>query len=87
MLGTRYEEYEQMKNGLPFVLNAGIRRDRYNLSKETNWHENLEIQFCVNGEGELLSDGRRYPFCENDVAVINSNSIHYTVPTFVSRWI
>ena len=78
MLGTRYEEYEQLRNDLPFVLNANIKRSYYNLSKENNWHENLEIQFCVSGSGTLFLDGKKYPFCENDMALINSSVIHYT---------
>ena len=78
MLGTRYEEYEQLRDGLPFVLNVNIKRNRYNLSKETNWHENLEIQLCKKGSGTILLDGGKYPFCKNDIAVVNSNVIHYT---------
>ena len=39
VIGTRYEEYEQLRNGLPFVLNAYIERSCYNLSKENNYAE------------------------------------------------
>lgn len=78
MLGTRYEEYEQLRNDLPFVFNGNIKRNYYNLSKENNWHENLEIQFCINGHGLVLLDGKKYIFNKNDIAVINSNIIHYT---------
>lgn len=78
MLGTRYEAYEQTRDGLPFVLNTDIKRSRYHFSKETNWHENVEIQFCTQGEGTVLLDGKRYPFCQNDIAIANANVIHYT---------
>lgn len=78
MLGTRYEEYEQLRNDLPFIFNGNIKRNYYNLSKENNWHENLEIQFCVNGCGTLFLDGKKYPLCKDDMAVVNSNAIHYT---------
>lgn len=78
MLGTRYEEYEQMRNGLPFVLNANIKRNRANISRETNWHENLEIEFCQKGSGVIILDGEKYSFSEGDIAVVNSNIIHYT---------
>lgn len=78
MLDTRYEEYEQHRNGLPFVLNADIKRDWHHLSKETNWHENLEIQFCTKGRGTVWLDGEKYSFGPQDIIVANSNVIHYT---------
>lgn len=78
MLGTRYEEYEMLKTGLPFVLNADIKRNSYNLSKETNWHENLEIQFCMDGAGTVLLDGKKHSIHKDDIVLINSNVIHYT---------
>jgi AraC-like DNA-binding protein len=78
MLGSRYEEYGQVRKGVPFVLNANIKRTPFNLSKETNWHENLEIQFCQSGSGTVLLDGRKYAFNQGDIAVANTNVIHYT---------
>lgn len=78
MLGTRYEEYAQLQDGLPFVLNTDILRNRYLHSKENNWHENIEIQFCTKGSGTVLLDGNTFTFIQNDIAVVNSNVIHYT---------
>lgn len=78
MLKTRYEQYEQSRGGLPFVFNPNISRDRFNSSKEANWHENLEIQYCIKGSGSVLLDGKIYPFYKNNFAVVNSNTIHYT---------
>ena len=78
MSGTRYEEYEQLRDGLPFVLNADLIRTRFHLSREHNWHENLEIQFCTEGSGSVFMDGHQYSFQTQDIAVINSNVIHYT---------
>lgn len=78
MLGTRHEEYSQLNSGIPFVLVADIERSRYNLSSENNWHENLEIQLCTKGSGTVFLDGKKYAFCKGDIAVVNSNVIHYT---------
>lgn len=78
MLGTRHEEYEPLTNGLPFVLNANLHRTKYDCSKENNWHDNLEIQICAEGSGNVLLDGEKYPFGKNDIVVINSNVLHYT---------
>ena len=77
MLGTRYENYEN-SSALPFVLRTNILRTPHNLSREQNWHEELELQLCTGGEGQLLLGGEKYPFRRNDIAVVNSNVLHYT---------
>lgn len=41
-----------------------------------NWHENLEIQFFVDGKGRVLLNGERLEVKKNDIAIINSNSLH-----------
>ena len=78
MLGTRHEEYEQFNEDLPFRLNANLKRTNFLRSKENNWHENIEIQVCTQGNGNVLLDGKKYLFSKNDVVVINSNVLHYT---------
>lgn len=78
MLGTRHEEYIRFKEGLPFFLQTDISRSHTNFSKESNWHDNIEIQMCISGHGFVLLDGERYEIEENDIAVANSDVIHYT---------
>ncbi len=78
MLGTRHEEYSGLINGIPFMFNNGIKRTFFNCSKENNWHENLEIQICNDGEGTVILDGERYLFNKGDIVVVNSNVLHYT---------
>ncbi len=75
---TRYEKYENLTNKLPFVLNVDIIRTPISYSEKQNWHDNIEIQLCTKGRGVILIDGKEYSFCENDIAIIGSNSIHYT---------
>mgnify|MGYP002519925783 CR=1 FL=1 len=57
MLSTRYEEYVNFNNNLPFVLSAGLKRTLTNRSTAANWHDNIEIQICTEGEGYVLLDG------------------------------
>lgn len=78
MLGTRHEEYGSLTDGLPFVLNTDIKRTFSNYSKETNWHDEVELQLCLEGSGTVLLDGKRYPFGKDDIAAVGSNVIHYT---------
>ena len=76
MVATRHEEY--VYNNIPFVLNADLKRTYYNRSAESNWHENLEIQFCISGSGTIVLNGEKYDFQKDDIIVVNSNVIHYT---------
>ncbi|MBO5019516.1 MAG: helix-turn-helix transcriptional regulator [Clostridia bacterium] len=78
MLQTRYEEYASIPQNLPCVFNKGIKKTSINYSKNANWHDNLEIELCTNGQGYILLDGENHGFCKNDIAVVNSNVIHYT---------
>lgn len=78
MLGTRHEEYGNLVNGLPFVLHINLQRNAFYCSKENNWHDEPELQFCVEGSGTVLLDGVAYPFRKNDLVAVDSNVLHYT---------
>lgn len=78
MLQNRFEEYLSFTNNIPFILRSKIRRSASVYSKESNWHDNLEIELCTKGRGSILIDGKRLEFSMGDIAVINSNAIHYT---------
>lgn len=78
MKKIRHEEYENVEYTKPFKLFANIERSRSNCSAEMNWHENMEIEICTKGQGVVLLNGKQYPFSQNDIAVVNSDVIHYT---------
>lgn len=78
MIGIRYEEYDTRAGGIPFVLYDDLHRTPLTCSSAANWHDNIEIQFCIDGEGTVLIDGERYPFLPEDIVLVNSGSIHYT---------
>ena len=74
----RYEQYTNAHGQPPFVLIDDLKRTSILSSKSHNWHENIEIQLCKEGEGFVLIDGECYDFKKGDIAIIDSNSIHYT---------
>jgi len=78
MIGTRYENYSEGNSELPFILNNDLIRTPLNFSKEYNWHEDLELQICLDGQGWVLLNGEKYEFKKDDVAVVCSDVIHYT---------
>ena len=74
----RHEEYTEASGHAPFILNDNIERTANLYSESQNWHENIEIQFCKQGEGGVLIDGKHHAFSKGDIALIDSNSVHYT---------
>jgi len=78
MKKTRHEEYSSFIDELPFSLQIGLERTLLTCSAEKNWHDNFEFQFCDEGEGEVLLDGKKYPLKKDTVVAVNSNVIHYT---------
>ena len=78
MIGIRYEEYDTQTDGIPFVLYDDLHRTPLTCSPAANWHDNIEIQFCIDGKGTVLIDGERYPFLPDDIMLVNSGAIHYT---------
>lgn len=75
---ARREEYVALGGNEPFVLQVGIERSANQISSEQNWHDEIEIELCTEGEGEVLLDGRHYSFGCGDVILINSNVMHHT---------
>jgi AraC-like DNA-binding protein len=75
---TRYEEYHNQETILPCVPFLHIHRRFDRPSQATNWHDNPEIQLCVEGEGFVRIDGERYPFQKGDMIVVNSGQVHFT---------
>ncbi len=75
---NRYEEYVHFEDHIPFRLWIGIHRSAILASREANWHENVEIEYCNRGEGRVLIDGVSYPFQSGDMIAVNSGLIHHT---------
>ncbi len=74
----RYEAYDDFPEGIPFVYRPHIHRSAKERSRQSNWHENLELEYCESGEGSVLIDGERYPLRAGDLVAICGNRIHHT---------
>lgn len=80
---TRHDSYEGYKTNSeisdpPCII--FLKEDRnYSKSKAcANWHDDLELQLCSKGSGYIIINGEKYAFKSGDIAVINSDFIHYT---------
>ena len=77
MRKTRHEKYIDFSL-IPFLFHSRLVRTNERSGDPANWHENLEIQYCHEGEGYVLVDGKRYSVKAGDIVVANSNSLHFT---------
>ena len=75
---NRYEEYSRFPDGQPFLFMPRLQRTALHCSREANWHENLEVQLCEEGEGSVLLDGQRVGFAQGETVVVNTGIIHHT---------
>lgn len=41
-----------------------------------NWHDNIEILYCVKGSGQVICNSAWYDMKAEDIIIINSNEIH-----------
>ena len=69
-----YETHLMADSSLPFIFHkAFVVTDT---SMLYNWHENIELLWCIDGEGTLHSGAQVLPFCSGDIALINTNTPH-----------
>ncbi len=74
----RHEEYAGTET--PFRFNINLVRTNRSPFPDMNWHEGIEIQLCNEGRGRVFVDGAEHSLDTERAIVINSNSIHYTLP-------
>jgi len=65
------------------ILNDSLLPFVYHLDRVTkltahlpNYHSNIELLFCIEGEGSVICGAQKYSFCVGDIIVINSNTLH-----------
>ena len=78
MIGSLFEDYSSLPDGLPFILHVDLLRTPYTIKPYQNWHDEPEIQLCTDGRGTVLIDGVQYDFVPGDIAAVDSGVIHWT---------
>ena len=75
MLPVRYERHLLTNSHLPFIFHTDI----VNTTKGvySNWHDNTEFLYCLQGEGVVHSDSNDSHMKPGDTVVINPRSLHY----------
>ena len=73
-----YQNIFKVNTELPCYIFANQYRNPNSPSRRANWHEELELQYIIEGEGYLLIDGERFDITAGDVVVANQNCVHFT---------
>ena len=70
---SRYEDIVYKDYKLPFVFHTDNPLKNIILS---NWHENIEILYCISGNGSIRCDDEEFPLEKGEIAIIETNMIH-----------
>ncbi len=73
---TTFETHMLSHRALPFVFH--IDRVFNSPLHHANKHKEIEILMCFSGSGVVYSDMKPIPLKSGEMAVINTNRIHYT---------
>lgn len=77
MTNSIYETHIMREELLPFIYH---RHTACNFNRNgiglPNWHENIELLLCTDGEGKVKCDTKFYDFNIGDIVVVNSNTLH-----------
>lgn len=74
MLNYRYETHIIKDPRLPFIFHRSYTHTRYEIPP--NWHENIEILYCVEGTGYIKCGLEVSEFSAGDVFIVNADTPH-----------
>lgn len=70
-----FYENHSFEKDLPIIFH--LDRLQKNEQCINNWHENLELIYCLEGQGEAVVNSKHTALNKGDMLVINSGDIHY----------
>lgn len=72
-------EYHGLGESLPIILHLDtLKKDGYSKSV-ANWHENIELLFCIKGHGHTIINSNAVATKAGAITVINSGMMHSTI--------
>lgn len=74
MLNYRYETHVIRDPLLPFIFRPQDQHTRR--ACPPNWHENIEILYCISGTGYVKCGIKAFCFSEGDIFVVNADIPH-----------
>ncbi len=74
MISSRYETHNIQTPFLPFIFHRSFTLEKRTINP--NWHKNVEILLCVEGEGFVRCDKTVLPLRKNTLVTVNSDVLH-----------
>lgn len=71
-----YESHNLEDSDLPFIYNEALIPPNCPEFGASNWHENIEILYIVDGSGTVSNNGEALQVKRGDIVAINSNHLH-----------
>lgn len=75
---STYEIHVMKDPLLPFFYHLDTHIDDF-YDGIPNWHENIELLYCIAGSGTVKYDTESFPFSVGDILVVNANTLHTIV--------
>ena len=74
MISSRYETHKIKNSILPFIFHPSFKME--NRVKNPNWHKNIELLQCIDGEGFVRCDTTVVPLKKGSLVTVNSDVLH-----------
>lgn len=74
MAGYVYETHSMADPLLPFIFHREFKVARR--QGIPNWHENIEILYCIGGNGSIQCGAKVYDFACGDIFLVNADTLH-----------
>lgn len=72
----KHTSHHYKNSEMPFIFHTDTVCDFENNYSRLHWHENIEVLYCREGEGEVFSDAKRIEMKPQSIIVINSSAPH-----------
>ena len=73
---SHYESHNLEDQALPFIYKERTVRPTGRPRASSNWHENIELLYIVQGAGTVSNNGRVLPVVAGNIVMINANHLH-----------
>lgn len=70
----RYETHKFREPLLPFIYHP--RFERSTPGGISNWHKNIELLRCTEGQGYVREGADQYPLTPNNLHIVNADTLH-----------
>lgn len=74
MSTPRYETHKMPHPMLPFIYHRRFELTQRQITP--NWHENIELLQCTEGEGYVLCGPERVPLTRENLVIVNADTLH-----------